>query len=101
MNQLDFEQSPVYVSIADVLVFSTDTEDYGGSPTVSSVVAKNLTTGQTVTSSIVSGSATIDGDVITWPSVSGFLKGYLYAVEITFICGSNTYKRRELFKAII
>ena len=101
MNQLDFEQSPKYVSINDELVFTTDTEDYGGSPTSIVQTAINLTTGKDVTANIISGSPSVSGDIITWASVSGFIYGQMYGILMKFTCGDNTYMRREVLKVIL
>jgi len=97
-NQLDFVQSPVYVSVNDELVYSTDTEDYGGTPTAISQTAINLTTGKDVTANIITGTPTASGDIITWATVSGFIYSQMYGILLQFTCGDNTFMRRLVIK---
>lgn len=97
-GQLDFEQSPVYLSSLDDIIYTTDTEDYGGSPTDVVTTAKNLTTGETVTSYIINGSPTVSGDIITWPSIEDCVPNQMYGVFQKFTCSSNIYQRRLVIK---
>lgn len=101
LNKLYFNQSPFKVSTDDTLVFTFDTTEYGGTPTDISQTAINLTTGKTVTANIITGNPTVSDDIITFAPISDFILYQLYAIDLEFTCGVNTYRRRELIKVKI
>ncbi len=91
---LEFADSPIRMAVGESLTYSFDTADYGGTPTVSSVTAQNLTTGKTVTSQILTGSASVSTDTITLPAIGSLIKHNLYAVDVAFTCNGQDYVRR-------
>lgn len=91
---LEFAESPVHLATGGQLTYSFDTTDYGGSPSDISVTATNLTTGKTVTSNILTGSASVSDDTIALPVIKDYLKNNLYAVDVVFTCAGQVYKRR-------
>lgn len=93
-GQLDVIQSPQYASSADELTFALDTTEYGGSPSSVVVTATNLSTGFDVTAQVLSGSASVNGDVITLPEVSNLIPGNEYAIDIEFDSLGQVRKRR-------
>lgn len=93
-GQLDIVESPYYVTAADKLAFPLDTSEYGGSPTSVVVVATNLSTGFDVTSQVLSGSASVSGDIINLPTVQNLVARNEYAIDIQFVSGGHTRRRR-------
>lgn len=100
-NQLELKESPAYLSTAHEITYSTDTSSYGGSPSGITVTATNLSTGKDVTSYVLTGSASLSGDVITWPVISGLIKGQQYAIDIAFTCSGQTHKDRLVIYTIM
>jgi hypothetical protein len=66
---------------------------YGGSPTGVVVTLWEVTTAGNVdvSSTNLSGAATVDGNVITTPLVIDLVPGTNYLVEIKFTAGGNTW----------
>ena len=92
---IELKESPVRdVSSQGTITYSLDTADYGGTPTSTSVIATNLTTGVVVTSLILTGSTSVSSDTITWPAAAGFQKNNTYALDCLFTCNGNDYLRR-------
>lgn len=88
------KESPQPIGEDEVLKFSLTTTPWASSPASVSVVAKDITTDNwtVVTSTILSGSASATGDVITWPSIQTVTAGHKYRVECKWTSGSSTYK---------
>lgn len=100
-NQLEVKESPAYLSSAHEITYSTDTVSYGGSPSGITVTATNLSTGKDVSAYVLTGSASVSGDVITWPTIQDLVKGQQYAVDIAFVCNGQTYKDRLVIYTIM
>lgn len=74
------------------IVYTVDTANWGGSPTSPSVVVKDPA-GTNVTSTVMpSGSATVNGDVITLPTLKLLTRNKLYRVEVKFTAGGNVFE---------
>lgn len=76
------------------IAYRLTTTPWGSTP--SSVVVKcyDITTGARtdVTSTNLSGSASVDGDVITCPILQTLTAGNTYRMEIQFVSGGNTWE---------
>lgn len=73
------------------IAYQLTTTPWGGTPTSPALAVDDLTTGETVTSSVVSGSTTAAGDIITTGRIQTLTAGHLYRAEVTFISGGNTF----------
>jgi len=80
--------------------YKLTTTPWGSSP--SSVVVKcfDITTTRTdVTSTNLSGSASVDGDVITCPLLQSLTAGNTYRLEIQFVAGGVTWEAYAVIQA--
>ncbi|MCB0128705.1 MAG: hypothetical protein KDE58_40850 [Caldilineaceae bacterium] len=67
--------------------YSVTTTNYGSSPSSVSIVAKDITDAHNptvVTGSVLSGSASVSGDVITLPLLHSLTAGHKYKIEVMF-----------------
>ena len=71
--------------------YSITTTPWGDSPTSITVVAKEVTGDDwdVVTGDVLSGSASVSGDVITLPTLKDLTKGNIYRIEIKFTVNGN------------
>jgi hypothetical protein len=76
------------------IAYSITTTLWGANPTNVSVKAYDVTGGTRtdVTSTVLSGNATVIGDVITLPALTGLTAGKGYRVEVKFTSGGNTFE---------
>lgn len=78
----------------ETIIYSVTTTSWGSTPTNVSVKAYDVTGGTRtdVTSTVLSGNATVVGDVITLPALTGLTAGKGYRVEVQFSTGGNTFE---------
>jgi hypothetical protein len=75
------------------IVYSLTTTNWGSSPTNVTVKAYDLTDSNTdVTSTVLSGSASVSGDVITLPTLKSLTAGRIYQVEVLFTAGGSIFE---------
>ena len=75
------------------IIYSLTTTNWGSSPTSPAVVAKDVSDDYTdVSSTVLSGSPSVSGDVITLPTVKSLTAGHIYRIEIKFTSGSNIFE---------
>jgi len=76
------------------IVYSITTTLWGSSPTSVEVKAYDVTGGirTDVSATVLSGSASTVGDVITLPAVTGLTAGKAYRIEVKFTSGGNTFE---------
>lgn len=85
------KESPVYLGRNDKVSFTLDTTLWGGAPTLPACTLWDITTGETdVSSTNLSGSASIGGAVITTPLVQLLAVGSQYLLEIKWTKGGET-----------
>lgn len=92
-RSLEVKESPVAQSPDEQVVYALTTTNVGSSHSSPSATAKNLTTGKTVTSQVLSGSASASSDVITLPTVQSLIAGNLYQIEIKFTISGTVFER--------
>ena len=75
-------------------IYTITSTPFGSTPTNVSVKAYDVTGGTRtdVTSTVLSGNATVVGDVITLPALTGLTAGKGYRVEVKFTSGGNTFE---------
>ena len=85
-------EGKLYQGVDEQIVYSLTTTPWGSSPTSPSVKAYDASDGYAdVTATVLSGSASATGDIITLPKVGGLTLGHLYRIEVQFtIAGSAT-----------
>lgn len=76
------------------IVYSITTTSWGSSPTNVIVKGYDVSTGgrDDVSTNILSGSASVSGDVITLPVIQSLLANKTYRIEIKFTSGGNTFE---------
>jgi len=79
--------------IAEEFVYTDTTTKCGSSPTDPSVVAYDVTTTTwiDVSSTVLDGSPSVSGDVITLPKVKNLTVDHRYRFEVTYTIGSNVF----------
>lgn len=82
------EQRPI-----ERVAYSCDTAAYGGSPSSPSATLYSVASDGTRTpdATKLSGSASVSGDVVTSPLVINLVAGTNYLLELSFVCGGNTW----------
>ena len=82
------------------LVYSVTTTNWGSSPTSVSVVAKDVSSANAdVSSTVLSGDATVAGDVISSPTVKSLTAGNRYRIEVKFTSEGNVLEGYFLIDA--
>ena len=78
----------------EAIIYSVTTTSWGSNPTSVVVKAYDVTGGirTDVTDTVLSGSASTVGDVITLPAVTGLTAGKGYRIEVKFTSGGNTFE---------
>lgn len=79
--------------VNEAIAYRLTTTPWGTSPGSITVTATNETLdGADVSATVLSGVASVSGDVISTPVLSGLTAGHLYRVAIRFACGGNTFE---------
>jgi len=91
MNESDhiIQESPIWVGADETVTHSLTTTPWGSSPTGVAVKLYD-NTGTDVSSTKLSGSASVNGDVITLPAITGLTAGAEYRLEVKFTVSGNT-----------
>lgn len=86
--------SPRRQGVDERLAYTLTTTPFAASPTSASVLVKDISNAYTdVSASVLSGSPSIAGDVITTPLIQSLTAGHSYRVEVKFeTSGSVTYE---------
>ncbi len=77
MSQLDLfvKGSPAHCRVGEGPYYAIDTTEWGGSPTSPSVVAYDINNAMAVTTSVITGTPTIEGDLVKLPKFSSSVAG--------------------------
>ena len=93
-------ESPIEQGADEEIVYSLTTTPWGSSPASPSVAVLNESAGDVdVTADVITGSASVSGDVITLPAIAGLTRGVRYRVEIQFTAGGNVWEAYARIKA--
>lgn len=71
----------------EAVTYSITTTNWASSPSDPAVTVKDVDAGTDVTDDVTSGSASVAGDIITLPEISGLTARTLYRVELQFTAG--------------
>ena len=77
------------------VVYTLTTTNWGSSPTSTSATIWTANTDETftdVTSTKMTGSTSVSGDIITLPTVISLVAGTLYRVEVKFTVSGNIFE---------
>lgn len=80
--------------IDESIAYTVTTTPWGSSPVSVSVKAYDITgpAYTDVSSTVLSGAASVSGDVITTPVLTALTEDHRYRVEVKFTCSGNTYE---------
>ena len=87
--------SPAFARAGEGVYWDVDTTNYGGSPTSVSVLAYDLKTDADVTSTVLSGAASVTGNVIRLPKFQSAAVGD-FKIIITFTNANFAPAKPEL-----
>jgi hypothetical protein len=87
-------ESPLVQGADEEIIYSITTTSWGSSPGSVAVKGYDITGGAytDVTSTIISGSASVVGDVITLPVVKAMTAGKVYKIEVYFVSGTQKFE---------
>lgn len=91
-SSLQAKESPVSQPPTVATEYNLTTTNLVSVPTSPTIAAVNLTTGQTVTATVVNGAASVSSDVITF-NIDTLTIRNSYQVSITFTVGTTVYIR--------
>lgn len=85
----------------EIIAYTLTTTPWGSSPASVVVTLWDITsaTWTDVTSAMLSGAASVQGDVITTPLVTGLTAGNIYRLEVKFATGGNTLEAYAVIQA--
>ena len=86
------KESPLAQGEDEQIAYSLTTTPWGSTPSSVSVVIKSLPDLTDTSATNLSGSASVDGDVITTPKVISLVAGTQYRLEIKFTCSGNIFE---------
>ena len=77
----------------ETIAYTVDVSNVGSSPTVDSVTIVDIDTpGTDLSSTLMSGSSSVSGDVITTPLVTSLTDGTSYRVIVKYTISSETFE---------
>lgn len=91
-SSLQVKESPVSQPPGVATEYQLTTTNVVSDPLTPGVTAKNLTSGQTVSASVVNGAPSVAADVVTF-NIDSLLLRYTYQVAIAFTVGTTVYTR--------
>lgn len=80
--------------VDESVAYTLTTTPWGSTPTSVAVTAYDITAGAhtDVSTTVLTGSASTVGDVITTPKVGGLTAGNVYRIEVKFTVSGNTFE---------
>lgn len=97
----EVKESPLKQGVDEQIAYTLTTTPWGSTPTAVAVAAYDITDGTRtlVTSTVLSGSASVSGNVITTPVVKSLTAGYVYRIEIKFTSSGNIFEAYLILNA--
>jgi hypothetical protein len=90
----DVTQARVAQSADETIEYTLTTTNVASNPTSPTVKAYDLTNSSAdVSTTVLTGSASASGDVITLPTVSGLTAGQVYQIEVKYTVGNSTFEQ--------
>lgn len=86
--------------VDEEILYTITTTNWGSSPTSVAVVAKDISNSNAdVSSTVLSGSSSVSGDVITTPVVKSLTVDHRYRIEVKFTAGGSVWEAYFLLDA--
>ena len=87
------KEQNIVQGVDEEIIYTLTTTPWGSTPIGVSVKAYSLTVPYTdVSATVLSGSPSVSGDVITLPILESLTEGYRYRIEIKFTAGGNVFE---------
>ena len=92
----EVKEGKQYQGVDEYIAYNITTTPWGSTPTSVAVKAFLMgnpgTKGTDVTATVLTGSASVTGDIITLPALSALTLGRVYRVEVKFTCSGNIFE---------
>lgn len=90
----EVKESPLRQGADEQIAYTLTTTPWGSTPSAVAVAAYDITTNARtdVTTTVLSGSASVASDIITTPVVKSLTAGSVYRVEVKFTCSGNIFE---------
>lgn len=97
----EIKESPLLQGADEIIAYQLITTPWGSTPSSVEVKCFDVTAGarEDVTSTNLSGSASVNGDTITCPLLQTLTAGKTYRLEIKFVISGNTFEAYAVIKA--
>jgi len=93
MTDRAVKERDITQGVDEEIVYTLTTTPWGSSPTDVSVKAYDVENShEDVTSTVLSGSSSITGDVITLPTLKSLVANKTYRIEVKFTSGGNVFE---------
>jgi hypothetical protein len=95
MTERAVTQNPLVQGVDETIAYTITTTPWGTAPTSVAVKAYKMTSPDVytdVTSTVLSGTATVSGDIITLPALTALTLDNPYRVETKFTCSGNVFE---------
>ena len=90
MNSRKVKESPLEQGVDEQISYTLTTTPWGSAPVAVAVKAYDTTTSfADVSATVLSGAASVGGDVITLPLLKSLTLGHTYRVEVKFTVNGN------------
>ena len=88
-DRREIKESPIFQGEDEIVPYTLTTTPWGSNPTSPILVIKN-SAGVDITSTVTSGTASINDDVITLPFIKSLKAGQKYLMKVIFVIGGIT-----------
>jgi hypothetical protein len=87
-------ETDLHQGVNESIAYTITTTPWGSSPSAVVVTAYDITTGDfvDVSATVLSGVASVIGDVITLPKLQSLTARRRYRVDVKFTCSGNTFE---------
>ena len=84
------KESPLNLAYGSKVTYHLDVTNWGDTPTSPTFSVLNLNTGEDVTASVAPGVATVEGNLVKLPELSGLLLNSSYLITINYVLNGDT-----------
>jgi hypothetical protein len=90
----EVKESPLNQGADEIIAYQVTTTPWVSTPASPTVVAYDITDNARtdVSTTVLSGAASVSGDVITCPQLKSLTAGNVYRVEVKWTSGGNTWE---------
>lgn len=93
MTQRRVNETSLTQGVDEQITYTVTTTPWGSTPTAVAVKAYDMLTDYLdVTATVLTGSASVIGDVITLPVLKSLTKDHIYRLEVKFTCAGNVFE---------